>query len=268
MNKIELYEKSQHTDSGITFIGFKKPNLFPLHWHEHIEFQFITRGSLKVRCSSQIIELKEHDCLVINANELHEGIEENNCECFKFKLHPSFFAQKHYIFDNLIHDDTVTSLMLKIIELYGNTDDASEYTVKGYIFHLIGCLCRSHASKILPPSTLLQNNEKFQKMNSIASYMHSHYASKIKVEALAEMCHYTYSYFSCAFKEVFSIPPTEYLLGIRINKASALLVTTDMNITEIATCSGFSDTNYFARAFKKKTGLSPSEYRRKASVET
>ncbi len=266
MNRIELYEKSRHTDSGITFIPSDEPSLFPLHWHEHIEFQFILRGSLTVRCVGHILELKTNDCLIINANELHEGIEEHDCECFKFKLHPSFFNQKHYIFDNVIHDDTATALMHKIIELSQNDDDASIYTVKGYIFHLIGHLCKKYATNVPAPGVLQQSNEKFQKMNYVASYMHSNYATKIKAEALAKMTHYTYSYFSSAFKEVFGVPLTKYLLTIRINKSSALLATTDMNITEIATCCGFSDTNYFARTFKKETGLSPSEYRKKLQI--
>ncbi len=262
MNKIELYEKSRHTGSGITIVPPNAPNLFPLHWHEHIEFQFIINGSLTVRCGGHIIELKAHDCLIINANELHEGIEENDCKCFKFKLHPSFFDQKHYIFDNVIHDDTVISLMFKIMELSQSTDDTSIYTVKGDIFHLIGHLCGNYATKILAPDAIQQSNEKFQKMNLIASYLHSNYATRINAATLAEMSHYTYSYFSCAFKEVFGVPVTKYLLDIRINKATTLLRSTDMNVTEIANSSGFSDTNYFARAFKKETGLSPSEYRR------
>lgn len=264
VNKIELYEKSRHTSSGITFIGFDQPNCFPLHWHEHVEFHLILSGSLKIRCGSQIIDLKVHDCLIINANELHEGIEENSCKSFKFKLHPSFFNQKHYVFSNLIHDDTVISLMLKIADLHDNTDDASQYLIKGHIFHLIGYLCGNYTTKVLQPNAVQQNNEKIQKMNFVASYMHSNYASEIRLESLAEMSHYTYSYFSSAFKEVFGIPVTEYLLAIRINKASTLLLTTSMNITQIASFSGFPDANYFARAFKKETGLSPSEYRKQA----
>ena len=262
MNKIELYEKSRNTISGITFVPQSEPNLFPLHWHEHIEFQFILRGTLTIKCGAQIFELKKHDCLIINANELHEGIDEKDCECLKFKLHPVFFDQKHYIFDNLIRDAAVTSIMLKIFELYQSADDADIYTVKGYIFHLIGYLCKSHAAMAITPGAIEESNEKFQKMNLIASYLHSNYAAKINTETLAAMSHYTYSYFSYAFKEVFGMPVTKYLLDIRINKATTLLRSTDMNVTEIAASCGFSDTNYFARAFKKETGCSPSEYRR------
>ena len=261
MNKFELYEKSRHTDSGITFIGENSPSNFPLHWHEHIEFHFVLNGNAKIQCGGQIIEAKKHDCLIINSNELHKSIDAEDCGCFKFKLRPSFFDNNYYIFNNLVHDDTVTSLMFNIMQMYNNTDDASLYTVKGYIFQLIGFLCRNYSVKTLPPIASQQNREKLQKMNNVAKYLQLHYATEIRAETLAEMSHYTYSYFSAAFKEVFGVSLTKYILSIRINKATTLLATTDMNITEIAISSGFSDANYFARAFKKETGYTPSQYR-------
>ncbi len=263
MNKFELYEKSQHTSSGITFIGENIPDDFPLHWHEHIEFHFVLCGNAKIQCGGQIVEVKKNDCLIINSNELHKSVDVNGCKCFKFKLRPSFFDNNHYIFNNLVNDETVKSLMFKIIELYKNKDDASIYTVKGYIFQLIGFLCRNYSAKMLPPGASQQNGEKLQKMNNIAKYLQSHYATEIRAETLAEMSHYTYSYFSATFKEVFGISLTKYILSIRINKASTLLATTDMNMTEIAISSGFSDANYFARAFKKETGYTPTQYRDK-----
>lgn len=261
MNKFELYEKSKHTDSGITFIGENAPNDFPLHWHEHIEFHFVLSGNAKIQCGGQIIDAKKHDCVIINSNELHKSVQTAKCSCFKFKLRPSFFDNNHYIFSNIIRDDAVTTLMFKIMELYKNTDDASTYTVKGYVFQLIGFLCSNYCAKMLPPIASQQNGEKLQKMNNIAKYLQSHYATEIKAETLAEMAHYTYSYFSATFKEVFGVSLTNYILSIRINKASTLLATTDMNVTEIALSSGFSDANYFARAFKKETGYTPTQYR-------
>ncbi len=261
MNKFELYEKSRHTDSGITFIGENSPSDFPLHWHEHIEFHFVLSGNAKIQCGGQIIDAKKHDCVIINSNELHKSVKTTECKCFKFKLRPSFFDNNHYIFSNIVRDDAVTTLMFKIMELYKNTDDASTYTVKGYIFQLIGFLCSNYCAKMLPPSASQQNGEKLQKMNNIAKYLQSHYATEIKAETLAEMAHYTYSYFSSTFKEVFGVSLTNYILSIRINKASTLLATTDMNMTEIAISSGFSDANYFARAFKKETGYTPTQYR-------
>ena len=263
MNDYSLYEKSRHTNSGITFIGIKASNSFPLHWHEHLEFHFMVSGRAKIQCGGQIIDFRTNDCLIINSNELHKSIDAENCECFRFKLHPSFFDNKCHVFTNLVRDDKIINYMQKIMELYKKSDDASEYIIKGHIFYLIGYLCENYRIKTLSSHTLKQNDEKFNKMNTVASYLHSGYASEIKVEKLADMCHYTYSYFSSAFKEVFGMPLTKYLLSLRINKAKTLLLTTDMNITEIGISCGFSDANYFARAFKKETKKSPTDFREK-----
>ena len=185
MNDYSLYEKSRHTNLGITFIDSKEPNSFPLHWHEHLEFHFMINGHAKIQCGGKIIELNPNDCLIINSNELHKSIDCENCECFRFKLHPSFFDNKYYVFENLVQNSEITYYMNKIMELYKYTDDASTYIIKGYIFHLIGYLCGNCCIS----QTLQQNDEKFRKMNTVASYLHSDYASEIKVEALADMCH-------------------------------------------------------------------------------
>lgn len=261
MNDLELYEQSRHTDSGIRFIGIDMKNDFALHWHEHLEFHFIIRGEADVRCGSRIVHFKENECLIINSNELHEGIPKGSYECFEFKLHPAFFDNKHYLFEHLVKDDNVSTLMFKIIELYERQDDASVFLVKGYIFQLISYLLEHYAIKDISENVARQNIEKLEKMNTVASFMHNNYGSEITTESLAEMCHYNYSHFCHTFKEVFGMSANKYLLTIRINIASTLLLTTDMTITEIASVSGFADSNYFARVFKKETGLSPSGYR-------
>jgi AraC-like DNA-binding protein len=53
----------------------------------------------------------------------------------------------------------------------------------------------------------------------------------------------------------------DYIAKIRIDKARALLVETDMDIKEIAYRLGFSNQQYFSTLFKKATNMSPSSYR-------
>lgn len=53
----------------------------------------------------------------------------------------------------------------------------------------------------------------------------------------------------------------QFILKIRIDRAKELLDFTDKSIADIAESSGFQDQNYFARIFKKITGVSPSQYR-------
>jgi AraC-like DNA-binding protein len=56
--------------------------------------------------------------------------------------------------------------------------------------------------------------------------------------------------------------PSEYLLNVKIEKAKKLLKYTDHAITEICYLCGFSSASYFTQAFKRKTGVSPSYYKK------
>ena len=53
----------------------------------------------------------------------------------------------------------------------------------------------------------------------------------------------------------------EYLLEVRIKKAASIISGTDISISDAAFMCGFTDANYFSRAFKKITGKKPSELR-------
>ncbi len=69
------------------------------------------------------------------------------------------------------------------------------------------------------------------------------------------------TYFSYLFKELMGITLQRYLAEARLNKARDLLSNIELKIKEIAFEAGFSDPNYFCRTFKKKTGLSPTDWR-------
>src|SRR5690606_16839000 len=63
-------------------------------------------------------------------------------------------------------------------------------------------------------------------------------------------------------KHLLNMSPNEYLTYVRFNKAKDLLVQTELTIAEIAYQVGFSDPNYFSRAFKQHLGVTPTLYRR------
>ena len=55
----------------------------------------------------------------------------------------------------------------------------------------------------------------------------------------------------------------EYCSAVRLNEAKQLLLTTDKSIEDISDLCGYSSANYFSLFFKSKTGLAPSNYRKK-----
>jgi AraC-like DNA-binding protein/mannose-6-phosphate isomerase-like protein (cupin superfamily) len=72
-----------------------------------------------------------------------------------------------------------------------------------------------------------------------------------------------YSLYRKKFKEYTGLSPCQYQINLKINKAKGLLVSTKINLQEIADQLGFDSSDYFYRIFKKKVGLTPTEYRAK-----
>ena len=58
------------------------------------------------------------------------------------------------------------------------------------------------------------------------------------------------------------VPPRQFIIYCRLEKAAALLLRGHSSVAEVALCSGFTDQNYFARMFKQQYRITPLEYRR------
>lgn len=84
-----------------------------------------------------------------------------------------------------------------------------------------------------------------------------------KLEELAASVNYSVPYFSAMFKKTTGDSFLQYLTRIRIEKAKLLLLTTDRKTFEIAEALGFENYRSFNRIFKKETGITPTDFRRK-----
>ncbi len=76
------------------------------------------------------------------------------------------------------------------------------------------------------------------------------------------------TYFSLVFKEVTGMRLRDYLIQVRIDKAKDLLNEADLRIKQITYEVGFRNPDYFCRIFKKKTGISPTEWRKLCSQKS
>ncbi|NQX68696.1 response regulator [Paenibacillus alba] len=102
-----------------------------------------------------------------------------------------------------------------------------------------------------------------QTIREIAKYANENFYKDINLNAISKLFYVTPNYVSHLFKKEMGINFTEYISKLRIDYAGTLLQSSDLTIQQVSEKSGFNDYFYFTRIFKKVTGLTPSEFRKK-----
>ena len=98
-------------------------------------------------------------------------------------------------------------------------------------------------------------------MEIVAQYIRNNYQRKISMQYLANTIHISQKYLRQKFHSAYGVSPQQYLIDIRMQAAQKLLCDTNYKIKEIAASVGYTSQLDFSNIFKKKTGVSPKEYR-------
>lgn len=100
-------------------------------------------------------------------------------------------------------------------------------------------------------------------INFILDYVENHFAEDIYLNLFADKLSLTSAYISSYFKEKMNVNLTDYLNSYRIKKAAALMANPQSKNKDVAEAVGLQNINTFIRLFKKYTGYTPGEYRKK-----
>jgi AraC-like DNA-binding protein/ligand-binding sensor protein len=98
-------------------------------------------------------------------------------------------------------------------------------------------------------------------MQKVENYIHENYTRKISLKEVADVAGLSAPYFSAIFKEEMGENLSKYLNRLRVERASRLLLETNMSLSEIAGDCCFEDQSWFSKNFKAYTGISPGKYR-------
>lgn len=99
-------------------------------------------------------------------------------------------------------------------------------------------------------------------MDYAIKYIKEHYQSRISIDNVAKLCHYSTSHFSNLFKTKTGMTFIAYLNHFRIEKSTALLINTDKKISDVASLVGLDDVKYYVRLFLREYGMTPKSYRK------
>lgn len=110
-------------------------------------------------------------------------------------------------------------------------------------------------------STLANYRSRDEYIHRGLEFLHSHYSENISIQQLASMLRLDRKYLSAIFKEATGLPPQQYLLAYRMERACELLKRGKYSVGEVARSVGYQDALLFSKMFKKFKGISPKQYR-------
>ena len=252
------------------------------HWHEEVQFCLVTNGRVDFYVSENKYTLDKGQGIFINSGYLHMAKplekESNSYICIDFNtkfissFQGSIIKQKYvdpYIQSNQISSfvlkndvnwqDSILDKIRKLNRLYYEKNDLYEFD----IYITLISMWRDIISniKINKEKNEVVKSSDENRLKVIFSYIHENYMNKINLEDIANTIHLNKSECCHLFKRNVKCTIFEYIQDYRINKSIDFLKNTNMSISEIAYENGFCTSSYYCEIFKKKTNMTPKEYR-------
>lgn len=152
--------------------------------------------------------------------------------------------------------DDITNAMMDILAVSGSSEYESIH-LTSMLYELLALLVRNSDSSS-------HDYASSRCVRTALDYIAQNYPLPISVEDIAAAAAVSRTTLFRVFKSELGISPAEFLIEYRIKQAQKLLSATDLSVSAVSRSSGYEDSAYFSRAFKKITGISPTEYKEKS----
>lgn len=143
---------------------------------------------------------------------------------------------------------------------------ASEYYIGSeYSPLLLSSLLKSLILTMLSMANKRQTPQQSKEsllVQNIIEYLNTNYSKNISNSILGDFFHFHPAYINRIFKKYAGTTMHEFLINRRLSAAMEILRSQNISVHEVARITGFSDTPYFTRIFKKRIGITPSEYKK------
>jgi AraC-like DNA-binding protein len=177
-----------------------------------------------------------------------------------FDLNPDLMAQAYVDDDGRLLSGEAE--VIERIELWWDSQGMPDW------FMVTKLPLRDRAGKIAGVMGVLRRPDQsdrelpvFQTVARAAELLRRDFAKAVTIEEVAWTCGQSVRQLQRRFQTAFGISPQEFLIKTRVLAAQRLLESTSRNASEIAKLCGFVDASSFAQHFRKRIGMTPSEYR-------
>ena len=251
VSSLELLPKSyQSSLEAIQSLSYKGWNNYAIYSEERTKYQDIVSEEKKNRFYKALLEKKEEEALYILEEIYHTLIDSH--AILNFHVRNIYFT-----FDNII------TQIDKVHHLDGLEEGElvnAQFLDQAKTIHEMQNYVCSHMKEVLEETEEEKKNNFLIK--HVIQYMNQNLDNKeLCIKVLAQEVYLTPTYLSNLFKKKTGRTIGQYLTEVRVKKAQEILNNPQLKLYQVAEMVGYEDANYFAKIFKKKTGMLPSEYR-------
>jgi len=157
-------------------------------------------------------------------------------------------------------DQAVWNTALKLKAEVGSCDPGSRQYAEALSLVLMHELIRLERTTSVAARPIRGGLPVWQQKR-VVEFIEEHLAEDVSLLTLAELVDLSVYHFARAFKQSFGVPPHRYHMDRRMDRARSLLQRPALSVTQIGIQIGFRETSSFTRAFRKITGITPTEYR-------
>lgn len=221
-------------------------------------FVYVLNGLMEFEIDGNYYSLTSNDFMIIPPTRIVHGTNGDFLNYYWLQITgkdaESFFAKYNFEFKK-IYKFNMSEDIKKIMN-----DINTEFIFNDNLFDLMA------GAKLTELFSAISRNLncKNRFLTESCEYIHKHYDQNISVPFLAAIEHISVSNYRLTFKKAFGVSPIEYITKLRINAICHYLINTDASISEIAAKVGYKDPLYLSRIFRKKIGVSATEYRKNA----
>lgn len=270
--KIVMHRKTNSEELFLVFCGYEncKPDqFFGPAIRRYYMIHFILKGQGHYFINDQHYRIRENQCFLVPPDVVTYYRAEPDDPwtyvwiCFNGKIVPDLLKRCHF---------TDTALVLPISEARKYRDiifemmehapltPADELHIQSCLYRILAVLAEQNHASYSDTDSL----DNFYISRAI-DYINKSTVLDITVAKIAEYLHISRSYLFELFKKHLNTSPQAFLITAKIASAKELLLRTDISVENIALSSGYQNPYAFSRAFKKETGMTPSEFRQKCS---
>jgi AraC-like DNA-binding protein len=280
------YEQFVLHEEESFFIGIFQDNLEKSSWHYHnnYEISFIIEGAGRRIVADSIEEFQPGDLVFLGSNLPHVWVAEKEPRVLTDRTLEMVFLQfsANILFPQLLalpefkNVKRALELSERGIQIVDRTlNEVSELMLQlpylksfdrmNYFFKMMDIIGKSDSN--IPLASEEYMRKKFttgnRRIAQLHDYLMNHYREDIDLEKLADLVHMAEGSLCRFFKQNVGTSIFEYLNRIKVDFACKLLMDPELGILDVCFDSGFNNLSHFNKQFRKNTGVTPSEYRKR-----